>query len=81
MRRMLQNLDVYVTPVINVDGYVFSWATDTVSALRGSPRGTPHVRPSRCLSSVSASEPCFPADLSVEKVSLDPSAGRQLLRR
>ena len=28
---MLQNLDVYVTPVINVDGYIFSWTNDSVS--------------------------------------------------
>uniref|UniRef100_G3NY46 Peptidase M14 domain-containing protein n=1 Tax=Gasterosteus aculeatus TaxID=69293 RepID=G3NY46_GASAC len=40
MRRMLQNLDVYVTPVINVDGYVFSWATDTTRRWRKS-RSTP----------------------------------------
>lgn len=30
---MLQNLDVYVTPVINVDGYTFTWANDSVSFL------------------------------------------------
>lgn len=29
---MLQNLDVYVTPVVNVDGYVFTWANTSVSA-------------------------------------------------
>lgn len=28
---MLQNLDIYVTPVINVDGYIFTWVNDTVS--------------------------------------------------
>lgn len=32
LEQMLQNLDVYVTPVINVDGYVFTWANDSVSA-------------------------------------------------
>lgn len=32
LKQMLQNLDVYVTPVINVDGYIFSWTNDSVSA-------------------------------------------------
>lgn len=30
--QMLQNVDVYVTPVINVDGYNFTWSNETVSA-------------------------------------------------
>lgn len=33
LKQILQNLDIYVTPVINVDGYIFSWANDSVSAL------------------------------------------------
>lgn len=32
LEQMLQNLDVYVTPVLNMDGYIFSWANDSVSA-------------------------------------------------
>ncbi|KAK2839562.1 hypothetical protein Q5P01_013302 [Channa striata] len=29
LEQMLQNLDIYVTPVINVDGYMFSWTNDS----------------------------------------------------
>ena len=28
---MLQNLDIYVTPVLNVDGYMYSWTNESVS--------------------------------------------------
>ncbi|KAM9346887.1 carboxypeptidase O-like [Symphorus nematophorus] len=40
LEEMLQNLDVYVTPVINVDGYMFSWVNDTTRLWRKS-RSTP----------------------------------------
>ncbi|XP_026152237.1 carboxypeptidase O-like [Mastacembelus armatus] len=36
MKRMLQNLDIYVTPVVNVDGYIFTWANDTTRRWRKS---------------------------------------------
>ena len=32
LQQILQNVDVYVTPVINVDGYEFTWSNETVSA-------------------------------------------------
>lgn len=32
LEQMLQNLYIYVTPVINVDGYTFTWGNDSVSA-------------------------------------------------
>lgn len=32
LEQMLQNLDVYVTPVINVDGYNYTWVNSSVSA-------------------------------------------------
>lgn len=32
MQMMVQNMDFYVTPVLNVDGYIYSWANNTVSA-------------------------------------------------
>lgn len=25
IRRFLQNLDLYILPVLNVDGYIYSW--------------------------------------------------------
>ncbi|XP_070694583.1 carboxypeptidase O-like [Pempheris klunzingeri] len=40
LEQMLQNLDMYVTPVINVDGYMFSWANDSTRLWRKS-RSTP----------------------------------------
>ncbi|XP_020494078.1 carboxypeptidase O [Labrus bergylta] len=40
LEQMLQNLDIYVTPVINVDGYVFTWANDSTRLWRKS-RSTP----------------------------------------
>ncbi|XP_068602649.1 carboxypeptidase O-like [Brachionichthys hirsutus] len=40
LRKMLQNVDVYVTPVVNVDGYIFSWANDSTRLWRKS-RSTP----------------------------------------
>ncbi|XP_034742326.1 carboxypeptidase O-like isoform X2 [Etheostoma cragini] len=40
LEQMLQNLDVYVTPVINVDGYIFTWANDSTRLWRKS-RSTP----------------------------------------
>ncbi|XP_028249858.1 carboxypeptidase O-like [Parambassis ranga] len=36
LERMLQNLDIYVTPVINVDGYIFTWVNDTTRLWRKS---------------------------------------------
>lgn len=32
MEEMMKNMDFYVTPVLNVDGYIFSWKDNTVSA-------------------------------------------------
>ncbi|KAF3842920.1 hypothetical protein F7725_001769 [Dissostichus mawsoni] len=32
LEQMLQNLDVYVTPVINVDGYMYTWVNTTAIA-------------------------------------------------
>lgn len=32
LEEMLQNMDIYVTPVINVDGYIFTWVNDSVSS-------------------------------------------------
>uniref|UniRef100_A0A3Q1GLC1 Carboxypeptidase O-like n=1 Tax=Acanthochromis polyacanthus TaxID=80966 RepID=A0A3Q1GLC1_9TELE len=29
LEQMLQNLDIYVTPVINVDGYIFTWTNNS----------------------------------------------------
>ncbi|XP_078119094.1 carboxypeptidase O-like [Sander vitreus] len=40
LEQMLQNLDIYVTPVINVDGYIFTWANDSTRLWRKS-RSTP----------------------------------------
>uniref|UniRef100_A0A3P8SN33 Peptidase M14 domain-containing protein n=1 Tax=Amphiprion percula TaxID=161767 RepID=A0A3P8SN33_AMPPE len=34
--QMLQNLDIYVTPVINVDGYIFTWANNSTRLWRKS---------------------------------------------
>ncbi|XP_067459260.1 carboxypeptidase O-like [Thunnus thynnus] len=36
LEQMLQNVDVYVTPVINVDGYIFTWANDSTRLWRKS---------------------------------------------
>ncbi|XP_071328677.1 carboxypeptidase O-like [Trachinotus anak] len=36
LEQMLQNLDIYVTPVINVDGYMFTWANDSTRLWRKS---------------------------------------------
>ncbi|KAG7241745.1 hypothetical protein INR49_025210 [Caranx melampygus] len=36
LEQMLQNLDIYVTPVINVDGYVFTWVNDSTRLWRKS---------------------------------------------
>ncbi|XP_033990619.1 carboxypeptidase O-like isoform X2 [Trematomus bernacchii] len=40
LEQMLQNLDVYVTPVINVDGYMYTWVNSTNRRWRKS-RSTP----------------------------------------
>jgi len=32
MEMMLKNMDFYVTPVLNIDGYIYSWEDDSVSA-------------------------------------------------
>lgn len=32
VENMMKNLDFYVTPVLNVDGYMYSWQDNTVSA-------------------------------------------------
>ncbi|XP_034083147.1 carboxypeptidase O-like isoform X3 [Gymnodraco acuticeps] len=40
LEQMLQNLDVYVTPVINVDGYMYTWVNTTTRIWRKS-RSTP----------------------------------------
>ncbi|XP_035030907.1 carboxypeptidase O [Hippoglossus stenolepis] len=36
LEQMLQNLDIFVTPVVNVDGYIFSWANDSTRRWRKS---------------------------------------------
>ncbi|XP_029315442.1 carboxypeptidase O-like [Cottoperca gobio] len=36
LEQMLQNLDVYVTPVVNVDGYIFTWANESTRLWRKS---------------------------------------------
>lgn len=41
LEQMLQNLDVYVTPVINVDGYTFSWANNSTRLWRKSRSAPP----------------------------------------
>ncbi|XP_041807033.1 carboxypeptidase O-like [Chelmon rostratus] len=41
LERMLQNLDVYVTPVVNVDGYIFTWANDSTRLWRKSRSAPP----------------------------------------
>lgn len=33
MKEMVQNLDFYVTPVLNIDGYVYTWINESVSFL------------------------------------------------
>lgn len=32
MADMMKNMDFYVTPVLNIDGYIYSWANESVSA-------------------------------------------------
>lgn len=32
MQEMMKNMDFYVTPVLNMDGYIHSWKDNTVSA-------------------------------------------------
>lgn len=32
MNTILQNLDFYVTPVLNIDGYVYTWQNESVSS-------------------------------------------------
>lgn len=32
MKEMMKNMDFYVTPVLNIDGYIYSWKDNTVSA-------------------------------------------------
>ena len=32
MQAMMTNMDFYVTPVLNIDGYMHSWKDNTVSA-------------------------------------------------
>ncbi|XP_017293119.1 carboxypeptidase O-like [Kryptolebias marmoratus] len=34
IRRMMENLDFYVTPVLNVDGYIYSWKDSTTRLWR-----------------------------------------------
>ncbi|GAA6231338.1 carboxypeptidase O-like [Lates japonicus] len=41
LEQMLQNLDIYVTPVINVDGYIFTWANDSTRLWRKSRSAPP----------------------------------------
>lgn len=31
MQQMMTNMDFYVTPVLNIDGYIFSWTTVSTS--------------------------------------------------
>lgn len=31
MKEMMMNMDFYVTPVLNIDGYMYSWKDNTVS--------------------------------------------------
>lgn len=31
MKEMMKNMDFYVTPVLNIDGYMYSWKDNTVS--------------------------------------------------
>lgn len=31
MEEMMTNMDFYVTPVLNIDGYMYSWENSTVS--------------------------------------------------
>lgn len=33
MEAMMTNMDFYITPVLNVDGYMFSWKNSSVSIL------------------------------------------------
>lgn len=32
IKEMMKNVDFYVTPVLNIDGYMFSWKDNTVGA-------------------------------------------------
>uniref|UniRef100_UPI0037E75C74 carboxypeptidase O-like n=1 Tax=Semicossyphus pulcher TaxID=241346 RepID=UPI0037E75C74 len=40
LEQMLQNLDIYVTPVLNVDGYIYTWENNSTRLWRKS-RSTP----------------------------------------
>lgn len=31
---LFKNLDFYITPVLNMDGYIYSWKDNTVSFIR-----------------------------------------------
>lgn len=31
--QMLKNMDFYITPVLNIDGYKYTWLNDSVSRL------------------------------------------------
>lgn len=31
MEEMMKNMDFYITPVLNIDGYIYSWENSTVS--------------------------------------------------
>lgn len=31
MEEMMKNVDFYVTPVLNMDGYIYTWENETVS--------------------------------------------------
>lgn len=31
MEEMMKNMDFYVTPVLNIDGYTYSWNDNSVS--------------------------------------------------
>lgn len=41
LEQMLQNLDIYVTPVINVDGYIYSWTNNSTRRWRKSRSSPP----------------------------------------
>ncbi|KAG8000777.1 Carboxypeptidase O [Nibea albiflora] len=45
LEQMLQNLDVYVTPVINVDGYMYTWVDNSTRLWRKSRSDPPPNRP------------------------------------
>lgn len=31
MEEMMKNMDFYITPVLNMDGYIYSWKDNSVS--------------------------------------------------